>query len=183
MRPSRADTSEPACVKRKMLSMNSSMSWPGRSRKYSAIVSAESATRRRAPGGSFIWPKTMAIFDAVLGVVVDLGLASLHFQPEVVALAGPLADAGEHRVAAVRLGDAGDQLLDDDRLADARRRRRGRSCRRVRNGGKRSMTLMPVSKISGLGRLLLERRGVAVDRAAAPRPSPGRGSSIGSPRG
>ena len=26
------------------------------SRKYSAIVSPERATRRRAPGGSFIWP-------------------------------------------------------------------------------------------------------------------------------
>jgi peptide chain release factor 1 len=38
---------------------------------------------------------------------------------EVVALAGALADAGEHRVAAVRLGDVVDQLHDDYGLADA----------------------------------------------------------------
>ena len=38
---------------------------------------------------------------------------------EVVALAGALADAGEHRVAAVALGDVVDQLLDEDGLADA----------------------------------------------------------------
>jgi peptide chain release factor 1 len=38
---------------------------------------------------------------------------------EVVALAGALADAGEHGIAAVRLGDVVDQLHDDDGLADA----------------------------------------------------------------
>ncbi len=38
---------------------------------------------------------------------------------EVVALAGTLADAGEHRVTAVRLGDVVDQLLDQHGLADA----------------------------------------------------------------
>ena len=61
MRLSRADTSLPACVKRKMLSMNSSTSCPDSSRKFSAIVRPESGTRRRAPGGSFIWPKTSAV--------------------------------------------------------------------------------------------------------------------------
>ena len=40
--------------------------------------------------------------------VADLGL--LHFQPEVVPFAGPLADAGEHRVAAVLAGDTGDEF-------------------------------------------------------------------------
>ncbi len=38
---------------------------------------------------------------------------------EVVALAGALADAGEHGVTAVLLGHVADELLDDDRLADA----------------------------------------------------------------
>ena len=38
---------------------------------------------------------------------------------EVVAFARPLADAGEHRITAVRLGDVVDQFLDDDGLADA----------------------------------------------------------------
>ncbi len=44
---------------RKMLSMNSSTSWPCSSRKYSAIVTPVRPTRRRAPGGSFIWPNTI----------------------------------------------------------------------------------------------------------------------------
>ncbi len=34
------------------------------SRKYSAIVSAVSATRRRAPGGSFIWPNTITVWSS-----------------------------------------------------------------------------------------------------------------------
>ena len=38
---------------------------------------------------------------------------------QVVALAGALADAGEHGVAAVLLGDVADELLDDDGLAHA----------------------------------------------------------------
>src|SRR5437588_645741 len=46
-----------------MLSMKSRTSLPSSSRKYSAIVSPVSATRRRAPGGSFICPKTIAILS------------------------------------------------------------------------------------------------------------------------
>ena len=42
-----------------------------------------------------------------------------HLVIEVVALAGALADAGEHRVAAVRLGDVVDELHDQHGLADA----------------------------------------------------------------
>jgi hypothetical protein len=84
---------------------------PHSSRKYSAMVSAERATRARAPGGSFIWPKTMAVLldDARL----------LHFAVEVGALAGALAHAGEHGVAAVLGGDVVDQLLDQHGLAHA----------------------------------------------------------------
>jgi hypothetical protein len=63
MRPSSADTSEPACVKRKMLSMKSSTFLPS-SRKYSAIVKPERPTRRRAPGGSFICPYTSATLSS-----------------------------------------------------------------------------------------------------------------------
>ena len=118
MRPRSADTSEPACEKRKMLSTNSSVSAPVASRNHSHMVRADRATRRRAPGGSFIWPNTIAVCDEDRAAgVADLGF--LHFQPEVVALAGPLADAGEHRVTAVLAGDAGDQLGEDDRLAQA----------------------------------------------------------------
>ena len=64
MRPSRVDTSEPACTNRKMLSTKSSTSWFCTSRKYSAIVRADSATRRRTPGGSSIWPNTRAAFSS-----------------------------------------------------------------------------------------------------------------------
>ena len=42
-----------------------------------------------------------------------------HLEPEVVALARPLADAGEHRVALVLARDAADQLLDQHGLAEA----------------------------------------------------------------
>ena len=92
MRPSSVDTSEPAWVNRKMLSMKSSTSCFCTSRKYSAMVSADSATRSRVPGGSSIWPKTSAV------CVDHAGLG--HLQDEVVALTGALADAGEHRDAA-----------------------------------------------------------------------------------
>src|SRR2546430_14266909 len=43
--------------------MNSKTSWLRSSRKNSVIASAESPTRKRAPGGSFIWPKTIPTFD------------------------------------------------------------------------------------------------------------------------
>jgi hypothetical protein len=46
-----------------MLSTKNRMSRPS-SRKLSAIESPVSATRRRLPGGSFIWPNTIATFDS-----------------------------------------------------------------------------------------------------------------------
>ena len=46
-----------------MLSINNSTSWCSLSRKYSAIVRPVSATRIRAPGGSFICPNTKAVFS------------------------------------------------------------------------------------------------------------------------
>ena len=67
-------------------------------------------------------------FDrALVRVLVDAGLD--HLVIEVVALAGALADAGEHRIAAVRLGDVVDQFHDDARSCRRRRRRTGRPCR------------------------------------------------------
>ena len=47
-------------------------------------------------------------------------LRALHFQPQVVAFAGPFAHAGKHRIAAVLGGDSRDQFLDHHGLADAR---------------------------------------------------------------
>ena len=46
-----------------MLSMNNKTSFPPRSRKSSAIVSPVRPTLIRAPGGSFICPKTMAVLS------------------------------------------------------------------------------------------------------------------------
>src|SRR3954469_13891719 len=71
MRPSSAETSEPACTKRKMLSMKSSTSCPPSSRKYSAMVRPLRPTRRRAPGGSFIWPYTSAVFSITPDSVIS----------------------------------------------------------------------------------------------------------------
>ena len=93
-----------------MLSMNISTSLPS-SRKYSAIVRPVSATRRRLPGGSFIWPNTSATFVEHARV--------FHLVVEVVAFARALADAREHGVTAVLFRDVVDELEQRDGLADA----------------------------------------------------------------
>ena len=72
MRPSSADTSEPACMNRYMLSINSSTSEFSRSRRYSAIVSPDSATRIRLPGGSFIWPNASIECSSTPDSVISL---------------------------------------------------------------------------------------------------------------
>ena len=53
----------------------------------------------------------------LLRVLVDAELD--HLVIEIVALAGPLADAGEHRIAAVRPRHVVDQFHDEHGLADA----------------------------------------------------------------
>ena len=53
----------------------------------------------------------------LLRVLVDARFD--HLVIEVVAFARALADAGEHRIAAMRLGDVVDQLHDQHGLADA----------------------------------------------------------------
>ena len=75
------------------------------------MVRAVRATRKRLPGASFIWPKTR------MARAKDAAL--LHFQPQVVAFAGALADAGEDGHAAVVVAHGADQLLKQDGLADA----------------------------------------------------------------
>jgi len=47
---------------------------------------------------------------------IHLGLD--HFVIEIIAFAGPLAHPGEHRIAAVRLGDIVDELHDQNGLSD-----------------------------------------------------------------
>ena len=74
-------------------------------------VTPVSATRRRAPG------RLVHLAEDQRGLLDDARL--LHLVLEVVALAGALAHPGEHRDAAVLLGDVVDQLLDEHGLADA----------------------------------------------------------------
>ncbi len=56
---------------------------------------------------------------AVIGLRVLVHAGFDHLVVKVVALAGALADAGEHRETAMGLGDVVDQLLDQHGLADA----------------------------------------------------------------
>ena len=100
--------------------------------------------------------------DRAVGLA-DLGF--LHFQPEVVAFAGALADAGEHRVAAVLAGDAGDQLGEDDGLAQAgAAEQAGLAAADQRR--QQVDDLDAGLEEFGLGRQLGERRRLAVDRPA-----------------
>ena len=93
-----------------MLSMNSRTSWP-RSRKYSASVRPARPMRRRAPGGLVHLTVNQA------GLVDNARLA--HLEVQVGALTGTLANAGEHRSAAVLLCEVVDELLDKHRLTHA----------------------------------------------------------------
>src|SRR5262249_51393262 len=99
-----------------MLSTNISVSLPVRSRKYSAMVRAERATRRRAPGRLVPLPNPHArLLDALAAGFPNLG--SLLFDPQAGPFAGSLAHAGKPRKTAVRAGPPGDQLLQNDGLA------------------------------------------------------------------
>ena len=87
----------------------------------------------------------------------------LELEPEVVALARALADAGEHRDAAVLHGDVVDQLLDDDGLADAGAAEQADlAAAQVRL--EQVDDLDPRLEHLQLGGLVLERRRVAVNR-------------------
>jgi hypothetical protein len=55
------------------------------------------------------------LLDNLATGLTDFGL--LHFDPQVGPFARPLTDACEDRVAAVRAGDASDQLLQNNRFA------------------------------------------------------------------
>src|ERR1035438_2177694 len=121
IRPSSVDTSEPAWVNRKMLSMNSSTSWPCTSRKYSAMVSADRPTRSRTPGGSSLWPKTSAVslitFDSVISM--NRSLPSRGRPPTPAHTQTPpdprrlvkLAEDGRGVLDHVRLGHLDEQVV------------------------------------------------------------------------
>ncbi len=103
----------------------------------------------------------LAVHEARL--LEDLRL--LHLEPEVVPLAGALAHAAEHGVAAVLDGDVVDQLHDDDGLADAGAAEQA-DLAALRVGGEEVDDLDPRLEDLDLGGLLVEGGRGAVDRVA-----------------
>ena len=83
--------------------------------------------------------------------------------PQVVALAGALADAGEHGDALVLGADVADQLLDDDRLARARTAVRAHLAAPGERRDKVHHLHAHLEHLD-LGRLLVELGRVAVNR-------------------
>ena len=88
-----------------------------------------------------------------------------HLQEQVVAFAGSLADAGEHRHAAVLLGLPADHLLDDHGLAHARAAEHA-DLAALHVGLQQIDDLDAGLQHHRLRLELIERRAVAVDRPA-----------------
>ena len=158
--------------------MNSSTSLPSASRKYSAVgqrAQADAQARARRLGHLPVDQRAARLAR----VARHDDAALLELEPEVVALAGAFADAAEHRHAAVLQRDVVDQLLDDDRLADA-------GAAEQADLAALQVRLDQVDDLDAglehlqLGGLLLERRRRAVDRPALLRRSP---AGPGSPPG
>ena len=143
MRPSSAETSEPACTKRKMLSMKSSTSPPSPwSRKYSAIVRPSARRAGARPGGSFIWPKT----SAVSASTPDSVISSQRSLPSRVRSPTPAnTELPWCSRATLRISSWIRTVL--PRPAPPNRP----TLPPRTNGATRSITLMPVSKISIVG--------------------------------
>ena len=89
----------------------------------------------------------------------------LHLAPELGALAGALAHAGEDGVAAVLGRDVADQLGDDDRLADAGAAEDA-GLAALGEGGDQVDDLDAGLEDLDRGRLVLEARRRPVDRIA-----------------
>ena len=148
MRPRSAETSEPAWVKRKMLSMNSRVSAPVWSRKYSAMVSAESATRRRAPGGSFIWPKTITVWSMTDLPVSPIFASCISSQRSLPSRVRSPTPAKQEKPEWKRARRAMSSWMITVLPTPAPPKRPALPPRT--SGQSRSMTLIPVSKISVL---------------------------------
>ena len=97
------------------------------------------------------------------GLPEDAGL--LHLDHQVVALTGALADTGEHRHTTVVARDAGDHLLDEHGLADARTAEQA-DLAALHVRGEQVDDLDAGLEHLGLGLELVEGRGGAVDAPA-----------------
>ena len=137
--------------------MNSSTSWPSWSRKYSAIVSPDSATRMRAPGGSFICPKT----SIVLSSTPDSFISSHRSLPSRERSPTP-QNADRPPCSWARLWISSWMITVLPTPAPPNRP----TLPPLAYGASRSITLIPVSNISVVGVSCLDRRRLAVDRPA-----------------
>ena len=133
--------------------------WPCTSRKYSAMVSADRATRRRTPGGSSIWPNTRAALSRTERCRPS---RLAHLDQEVGALTGPLAHPGEHRHATVWVATRLIISVMSTVLPTPAPPNRP-ILPPWRYGVSRSMTLMPVANIWALGSSVSNAGGGAVD--------------------
>ena len=131
-------------------------SWPC-SRKYSAIVRPDRATRRRAPGGSFIWPKTSAVFSITPDSVISSqrSLPSRERSPTPANTDSPSCSA-----AMLRISSWMSTVLPTP--APPKRP----TLPPFTYGASRSMTLIPVSKISTRRLELVEGGSGTVNRPA-----------------
>ena len=144
--------------------MKSRVSAPVASRNHSAIVRAERATRSRAPGGSFIWPKHMTVLSMtdlpVLPILVSC-ISSQRSLPSRVRSPTP----AKTEIPAVDLGDARDQLGQDHRLAQPGPAEKA-DLAAPDERGQQVDDLDARLELLGLGREAIETRRVAVDRPA-----------------
>ena len=159
--------------------MNSRVSAPVESRNHSAIVRAERATRSRAPGGSFIWPKHMTVLSMtdlpVLPILVSCISSQRSFpsrvrSPTPAKTEKPLWTLAMRAISSVRMTVLPSPAPPKRPILPPRT-----------NGVSRSTTLMPVSKSSVLGERLVERRAGRGGSASAPSRATGPRPSIGSP--
>ena len=144
--------------------MKSRVSAPVESRNHSAIVRAERATRSRAPGGSFIWPKNMTVLSMTDLPVAPILVSCISSQrsfpsrvrsPTPAKTEKPLWTLAMRAISSVRMTVLPSPAPPKRPILPPRT-----------NGVSRSTTLMPVSKTSVLGERLVERGRVAVDRPA-----------------
>ena len=140
---------------------------------------ADARARTRRLVHLAVHQRHLGAFDAV--VLAQLDHAGVdHLVIEVVALARALAHAGEHRHAAMRLGDVVDQLLDDHGLAHAGAAEQpDLAALQVRR--QQIHHLDAGDQDFRRGRLFLEARRLAMDRVALLGVLTGPRSSIGSP--
>jgi hypothetical protein len=143
--PHQPDTSMPAWMKRKILSISSSTSRCSSSRKYSAIVSAA-------------WPHAEPAARRLVHLAEDhhhvrQHAGCLHLAVELLAFATPLADAAEKADALVMPDHVVDHFGEQHRLAHARPAEQPRLAAALQRH-EHINDLDPVSKISDL----VERR-------------------------